>query len=139
MRKKRFTINYKAVFADTDSAGIVHFSNYFRFFERAEEAYLQHLGLSYIDLASKYKARIKRVKAYCEYLSTSGDGDDLQVTVCFERIKEKTIMETFEIKNLTEDKIAAKGELMSVFESSLDLTGSATIESELVGILLERD
>src|SRR5579863_9667562 len=121
MQKKRFTINYKTVFADTDSAGIVHFSNYFRFFERAEEAYLQHLGLSYIDLVSKYKVRVLRVKAYCEYLSTSGDGDNLEVTVCFEQIKEKTIVETFEIKNLTKAKIAAKGELTSVFESSLDL------------------
>jgi len=44
-------------------------------------------------------------------------------------------VETFEIKNLTKAKIAAKGELTSVFESSLDLAGSATIERELVGIL----
>ena len=33
-------------FADTDMAGIAHFSNFFRWMEEAEHAFLQHLEIA---------------------------------------------------------------------------------------------
>jgi len=41
---------FKAVrrveFSDTDTAGIMHYSNYFRFMETAEHGFFRSLGLS---------------------------------------------------------------------------------------------
>jgi len=36
-------------FADTDMAGIMHYSNFFRFMETAEHAFFRSLGLSIVD------------------------------------------------------------------------------------------
>ena len=40
------TIKKQIAFSETDMAGIVHFSNFFRFMEMAEHAFLRSMGLS---------------------------------------------------------------------------------------------
>ena len=42
----RFTYRKRVEFADTDVAGIMHFSNFFRFMEVAEHAFYRSLGFS---------------------------------------------------------------------------------------------
>jgi acyl-CoA thioesterase FadM len=39
--------------ADTDSAQVVHYSNYFRLFERAEEDFYRSLGFSFTDFRAE--------------------------------------------------------------------------------------
>ena len=41
-----FKTIYRVSWSDIDGAQVVHHSNYFRLFERAEEDFYQHLGLS---------------------------------------------------------------------------------------------
>ena len=45
-----FRCRQRVEFADTDMAGIVHFSNFFRYMERAEHEFLRSLGLSVHDV-----------------------------------------------------------------------------------------
>ena len=47
----RFTFTDRVQFADTDMAGIVHFSNYFRYMERAEHAFFRSLDMSIWDIS----------------------------------------------------------------------------------------
>jgi acyl-CoA thioesterase FadM len=39
-----FSINRRVQFAETDMAGIVHFSNYFRWMEEVEHAFFRSVG-----------------------------------------------------------------------------------------------
>ena len=39
-----FTMQRRVEFAETDMAGILHFSNYFRFMESVEHAFFRSLG-----------------------------------------------------------------------------------------------
>ena len=41
-----FRVTRRVEFGDTDMAGIVHFSNFFRYMESAETAFLRARGLS---------------------------------------------------------------------------------------------
>src|SRR5689334_19819650 len=41
-----FTVRHLVQFSETDMAGIVHFSNYFRWMEEVEHAFLRSLGMS---------------------------------------------------------------------------------------------
>jgi len=60
-----FTLTRRVAFTDTDAAGIVHFSNYFRYFEYAEHALWREAGLR----IHSHDAPIgwPRVSASCEY------------------------------------------------------------------------
>src|SRR4051812_43106379 len=54
-------------FADTDMAGIMHFSAFFRFMEAAEHALLRSLGLSVYSEINGEVVTFPRVAASCEY------------------------------------------------------------------------
>jgi YbgC/YbaW family acyl-CoA thioester hydrolase len=54
-------------FYETDMAGIVHFSNFFRFMESAEHAFFRSLGLALHEDHDSHMSGWARVKARCEY------------------------------------------------------------------------
>ena len=66
-------------FADTDMAGIVHFSNYFRYMERAEHEFLRTLGISVHDMVSDPPVSLPRVNATCDYRAPLKYEDELEV------------------------------------------------------------
>ncbi|MCJ7429608.1 acyl-CoA thioesterase, partial [Candidatus Bathyarchaeota archaeon] len=49
MSSRTFKASFRVSWADTDAAQVVHFSNYLRFFEKAEEEFYRHLGFSFTD------------------------------------------------------------------------------------------
>jgi len=54
-------------FHETDMAGIVHFSNYFRFMEACEHAFVQSLGLTLHSEDGDTMLGWPRVHAECDY------------------------------------------------------------------------
>ena len=64
-------------FAETDLAGIVHFSWYFRYMEEAEHALWRAAGLSVAADGLHWP----RVAAHCEYKSPLRFEDEIEVTV----------------------------------------------------------
>ena len=54
-------------FYETDMAGIVHFSNFFRFMESTEHAFFRSLGLALHSGEGTLMSGWARVKAQCEY------------------------------------------------------------------------
>ena len=60
-----FTITRRVEFGETDAAGIVHYSNFFRFMEACEHAFFRSLGTSIVDKSSGIGW--PRVHASCDY------------------------------------------------------------------------
>jgi acyl-CoA thioester hydrolase len=67
----RFTCTERVQFSDTDMAGIVHFSNFFRYMERVEHGFFRSLGFSVVDPPTVGEERVgwPRVHASCDYMS----------------------------------------------------------------------
>ncbi len=63
-----FTYRRMVQFAETDMAGVMHFSNYFRLMEECEHAWWRSLGLT-VYTTSGPKISWPRVAASCEYVS----------------------------------------------------------------------
>ena len=62
-----FTFTRRVEFSETDMAGIMHFSNFFRYMEAAEHAFLRSLGFS-VDLKGTAPGLcLPRVHARCDY------------------------------------------------------------------------
>ena len=62
-----FSDRRRIEFYETDMAGIVHFSNYFRFMESTEHAFFRSLGLALHRDDGTSMSGWARVGAHCEY------------------------------------------------------------------------
>lgn len=125
-----FRIQFKVSWVETDAAQVVHFTNYFRYFERAEEALYNMLGFDFLSL-SKYGVWFPRVEAHCKYLSPCRFNDLVEVSLWIDEIREKAIRYGFAVNNLTTNKKAAEGYVVIV-SASITENHAVPIPKEIV-------
>jgi acyl-CoA thioester hydrolase len=113
MSSTAYKTSFRVTWADTDAAQVVHFSNYFRFFERAEEEFYRHLGFSFNDIIDK-GLWFPRVEAFCEYKKSAKFNDLLEVELTIEELKEKSIKYCFRILNKKSAFLLATGYVVVV-------------------------
>jgi len=109
-----FKASFRVSWAETDAAQIVHFSNYFRFFERTEEELYRHLGFNFNDVIGKHNIFLPRVEAFCEFKKPARFNDLLEVELRVEEIKEKSIRYGFNIFNKESTVLLANGYIVIV-------------------------
>jgi acyl-CoA thioester hydrolase len=63
-----FRTRRRVEFAETDCAGIIHFTSYLRYMEEAEHAYLRSLGLSVKSRVEGGELGFPRLSVRCEFL-----------------------------------------------------------------------
>jgi YbgC/YbaW family acyl-CoA thioester hydrolase len=88
----------RVTWADTDAAQVVHYSNYFRFLERAEEDFYRHLGFSFTDIA-KMGLWFPRVEVFCRYEKPARFNDLIEVELTLEELREKSMKYGFRMFN----------------------------------------
>jgi len=96
----QFKITRKVEFSETDAAGIVHYSNFFRYMEACEHAFFRSLGTSIVDKSSGIGW--PRVHASCDYRKPLYFEDELVIAL---RVTEKTS------KSLSYEFIFTKGDI----------------------------
>jgi YbgC/YbaW family acyl-CoA thioester hydrolase len=106
-----FRTTRRIEFADTDMAGIVHFSNFFRFMEAAEVELLRARGLSVKLTWEGRPLGFPRVSASCDFVSPARFGDLLDVAVTIHRIGKKSVTYAFEFS--LEGRLVARGQVTS--------------------------
>lgn len=108
-----FTYRRRVQFAETDMAGIVHFSNYYRYMEEAEHAFLGSIGLS-VMMTQEDGTVIgwPRVRSSCNYEAPARYQDELEIHVCVSRKGVKSL--TFEFVFFKGELRIARGTLKTV-------------------------
>lgn len=103
-------------FADTDMAGIMHFSAFFRFMESAEHALVRSLGLSIFGLedptGGDALVSFPRVSARCDFHSPARCEDHLDIDVVVQKLGRTSV--TYGFHFLSADHELAAGEMTSV-------------------------
>jgi YbgC/YbaW family acyl-CoA thioester hydrolase len=99
-------------FADTDMAGIVHFTAFFRWMEAAEHAYLRSRGLSVIMEWQGEHISFPRVSAACDYLRPVRFESVLDVEVRLARLGTKSL--SYEVDFALAGQPVAKAKLTTV-------------------------
>jgi YbgC/YbaW family acyl-CoA thioester hydrolase len=100
---------------ETDSTGIVHFTNFFVYFEVAEQKLMREILR--LDLASdaRYKAfRLPRVEAYCQYSSPARFDDLLEIELSIAAVGKSSLTYAFSVFNKTTGKLSANGRVKVV-------------------------
>jgi YbgC/YbaW family acyl-CoA thioester hydrolase len=90
-----FRTTRRVEFADTDMAGIVHFSAFFRYMEAAEHEFLRARGLSVVLDWEGEALGFPRVSASCDFTRPVRFEDVLEIEVRLARIGAKSL--TYEI------------------------------------------
>jgi YbgC/YbaW family acyl-CoA thioester hydrolase len=91
-----FRTSRRIEFVDTDMAGIVHFSNFFRLMESAEVEFLRTRGLSVSMAWENQRFGFPRVSASCDFMQPVGFQDVVEISVSVERVGEKSVTYGFE-------------------------------------------
>lgn len=130
-------------FHETDMAGIAHFSNFFRWMEETEHAFLKSIGVAPVVQDGAEFWGWPRVRASCEYHVPIRFGEAFEVHLFVKEIKQKSVVYFFRFrKQDAEGNIVAlaKGEMTCVyagFEVSTQSMTALDLRSDLLDKLSE--
>jgi len=91
-----FLTKRRIEFGDTDMAGIVHFSNFFRFMEAAETEFLRTLGLSVSWNEGAERFGFPRVATACDFLKPVRFEDIVDIGVIVEKVGKRSVTYRFD-------------------------------------------
>jgi YbgC/YbaW family acyl-CoA thioester hydrolase len=111
-------------FYETDMAGIVHFSNFFRFMESAEHAFFRSLGLALHQNHDGHMSGWARVDAQCAYRLPLHYMDEVEIELIVREKKKSSLAYDFTFRRVadargptTSDEVA-QGRLSVVYVTS---------------------
>jgi len=120
-------------FSETDMAGIVHFSQFFRYAERTEHAFLRSLDLTVIEVdsdgsdddgsepKSNNRTGWPKVHASFDYLLPLRFEDLFTTTLGIERVGQSSIHYRFLIEKM--DRICGRGKIVAAYAQVDRVTG----------------
>ena len=86
-----FEFKRRVEFHETDLAGIVHFSNFYRYMETAEHAFLRSLGHSIHEQLGEAEIGWPRVSATCDFRKPARNDDILTIRVAIQEIRTRSV------------------------------------------------
>jgi len=111
-----FKVIRRVEFAETDMAGIMHYSNFFRFMETAEHGFFRSLGLSIVTSNTDPPVGWPRVRAQCDFKSPLRFEDEVEIHLLVSEKKSKVLGYVFKFRKLNAKPPVevARGELTVV-------------------------
>ncbi len=108
-----FETTRRVEFCETDMAGIVHFSNFYKWMEQAEHEFFRSLGLTIVNHQSDgMTIGWPRVSANCRFESPAKYEDVITVRLTVQRIGVKSL--TYDCQFSIEGRPVAKGTMKTV-------------------------
>jgi YbgC/YbaW family acyl-CoA thioester hydrolase len=95
-----FKVERRVEFSETDMAGIVHYSNFFKYMETAEHAFYRSLGTSVVMKHVDPPLGWPRVRAECDYFKPLRFEDLVEVHMLVKEKKPKALTYVFRFYKL---------------------------------------
>ena len=90
-----YSMTRRVTFAETDLAGVMHFSNYFRWMEEIEHAYFRSVGMSVVQDHAEDTISWPRVHVSCEYFAPARFEDEIEMQFEIVSLSDKSL--TYEV------------------------------------------
>ena len=100
----QYKLTRQVEFAETDMAGIMHFSNFFRYMEAAEHAFFRSIGLS---VHGEFEGRIigwPRVEAGCSFTRPLRFEDTVEIHMVIREKRAKVLRCEYAFRKLIEGR-----------------------------------
>jgi len=95
-----FRLRRRVEFSETDMAGIVHYSNFFRYMESAEHAFFRSLGFSIVTREVDPPVGWPRVHASCDYMAPLRFEDEVEIHLLVTGKKSKYLSYEFRFRKI---------------------------------------
>ena len=112
---KPFLIQRRVQFCETDLAGVLHFSNYYRYMEEAEHEFLRSVELKVVTSDGAREISWPRVATSCEYFAPCRFDDVVDLAVTLLSVGDRAV--TYEIEFRLGDKRIAAGKATAVIRT----------------------
>jgi acyl-CoA thioester hydrolase len=107
-----FTMPRLVTFAETDMAGVMHYSNYFRWMEEIEHAFFRSVGMSVVQAHAEDTISWPRVHVSCEYFAPARFEDEIEMKFEIVSLSDKSM--TYEVTFWKEEQRIARGRTKAV-------------------------
>lgn len=97
-----FKVTRRVEFSETDMAGIMHYSNFFRFMETAEHGFYRSLGFSVVMPETDPRLGWPRVHAECDYKKPLRFEDLVEIHLLVKEKRSKALTFLFRFVKLSE-------------------------------------
>lgn len=132
-----FVITRRVQFVETDLAGVLHFSNYYRYMEEVECAFWRDRGLGVLHKEGDVELSWPRVATSCEYHAPARFEEELEVALTVVHVGERSVR--YEVEFRREGERLALGKTTAVCCANTDEGfRPIPIPQSLRTILLER-
>lgn len=118
-----FKLTRRVEFAETDMAGIVHFSNFFRMMEAAEHAFFRSLGFSIHGHDKGTTTGWPRVSASCDYRAPLRFEEEVEIHLLVAEVRSRSIRYQFIFRKPAEGIEVARGQVAAVCATVDKTTG----------------
>jgi acyl-CoA thioester hydrolase len=95
-----FKVTRRVEFSETDMAGIVHYSNFFKYMETSEHAFFRSLGFSIITRHTDPPVGWPRVHAECDYKHPLHFEDEIEIDMLVSEKKNRSLSYLFKFRKL---------------------------------------
>ena len=129
---KEFAHEIKVYYEDTDSGGVVYYSNYLKYLERARTEMISSIGLSNNKLLEEYKTLIIVKSCNIEYLKSAKLEDKLQIYSSIESFNKASFIMIQNIKKKDDLIIKAKLKLVTVNQEGKPIKIPSVLEKHLI-------
>ncbi len=111
-----FKLTRQVEFSETDLAGIMHFSNFFRYMEAAEHAFYRSLGFSVHHRQGDPIIGWPRVRAECRFERPLRFEDEVEIHLVVREKDDKSIVYDFIFRKLNDEanREVARGSFTTV-------------------------
>jgi len=118
-----FKITRCVEFSETDMAGIVHFSNFFRMMEAAEHAFFRSMGFSIHQTEDGATIGWPRVSVSCDYRAPLKFEDDVEIHLLVSEVRARSIRYQFIFRKPIDGIEVAHGTIAAVCATVDKTTG----------------
>lgn len=108
------TVREKVRFVETDMMGVVHHSNYFRWFEMGRVEYLRQAGISLWDLMNEGIV-FPITKVDCEYRSSARFDDYILIETTMNALSRAQMTFSYRVVKEADGSLLAYGHTQNVF------------------------
>ncbi|MBQ16449.1 MAG: 4-hydroxybenzoyl-CoA thioesterase [Planctomycetaceae bacterium] len=120
-----FTTTRRIEFADTDMAGLIHFSCFYRLMEEAEHEFLRSMGTSVIDRQDDgTTVSWPRLSAECSFHAPVLFEDELEIRISVRHLGNSSLTLAYEFRR--DESLVAQGVMKTV---CCQVTGGSELKS----------
>jgi len=128
---KEFKHEIKIYYEDTDAGGVVYYSNYLKFLERARTEMIETVGLTNKKLLEEHKTLIIVKSCNIEYISPVKLEDKIQIYSTIETLNKASFVVIQNIKKDNNLVVKAKLKLVTVNQEGKPIKIPSVLEKKL--------